>query len=104
MVENLPLYPPCECEYGRLRSSAERLRFRVIYDCKAVDAIGPLPDRVCFAREFLAEASKYVQIGDGIITFTLDNGTASYGIVGENLMLNTVCGVKSPDLDQRGCP
>jgi hypothetical protein len=76
-----------------------------LWDCKAVEAVGPFPERVCFAREFLEEASpRYVQMGDGIITFTLDNGSASYGIVGENLMLNTVCGVKSPDLGRDNCP
>ena len=61
-------------------------------------ALDPFPPRLCFTRELLADAScEFIQMGDGIITVTLDNGSASYGITGENLMLNTVCGAKSPD-------
>jgi hypothetical protein len=65
-----------------------------------VVALDPFPPRLCFARELLEAASpETIQMGDGIITITVRNGRASYGITGENLMLNTICGVKSPDAD-----
>src|SRR5436190_19257153 len=96
-----PLYPPCECHLP-IRGKYFR-NFGV--PPEGVEIIDGFPDRACFAREFLANASpEYVQVGDGIITITVANGRASYGIVGENLMLNTVCGVKSPDLGRANCP
>lgn len=94
-----PLYPPCECEYGKLANS---MRFEKRFEANGngqVVAAEPFPLRLCFTRELLEQASpKYLQMGDGIITITVDNDRASYGITGENLMMNTICGVKSPEL------
>lgn len=96
MTKHEPLYPPCECEYGRV---GIRFQNRIGIDPPTqVVALDPFPPRLCFARELLETASpEYIQMGDGIITLTLDNGRASYGITGENLMLNRICGIKSPD-------
>lgn len=91
-----PLYPPCECKYGKLE-----MRFQKRTGTNGhtqVVAAEPFPARLCFEREFLEQAPpEYVRVGDGIITITLDNGRASYGITGENLMMNTICGMKSPE-------
>jgi hypothetical protein len=60
-------------------------------------ALDPWPPRICFARELIANADpKYLQFGDGIVTLFTADGQTSYGITGENLMLNTLCGVRSP--------
>ena len=90
---NEPPYPPCECHLP----VQGKVYFRSFgTPPEGVEVIDGFPDRACFAREFLANATpECVQMGDGIITITVGNGRASYGIVGENLMLNTVCGVKS---------
>ena len=68
---------------------------------RVVLALDPFPPRLCFSRLLLDVApNEFIQVGDGIITVTVTNGRASYGITGENPMLNTVCGVKSPDVCQ----
>lgn len=97
-----PLYPPCECEYGRL-NGCSRMRFEKRradgQDDWEIAALEPWPERMCFARELIAGADpKYLRMGDGIVTMFTTDGPMSYGIVGENLMLNTLCGVRSPML------
>ena len=91
-------FPPCECENNLLRERTMRFERRVVDDDQVqIHALDPFPARLCFSRLLLDVApTEFIQVGDGIITVTVANGRASYGITNENLMLNTVCGVRSP--------
>jgi len=96
-IKNEARYPPCECRWRGNNAwlGFSRIGGEVGPEHVEVSPLG-FPDHACFSREFLELAGPFVQVGDGIITITVSNGRASYGIVGENLLNNTVCGVRSP--------
>lgn len=65
----------------------------------AIYALEPWPDEEIFADEFLQGGPKaypWLAVGDGIVTFTLTNGSASYGLREYELRRNVHHGVLGP--------
>jgi len=57
----------------------------------------PWPDQWVFTDEFLTtDMYPWVAVGDGIATFTVSNGTASYGLHSYELRRNIHHGVLGP--------
>ena len=63
----------------------------------AMYALAPWAEEEVFADEFLQGLGRpptpWVAVGDGIVTFTLTNGSASYGLRGYELLRNVHHGV-----------